>query len=300
MSGFKCRTTSFIGAIVSVALILPSVPVARSQTVTTQIDQPNRVSVTYVAPRSVDFQKLYDLLKDRRALEKIQEILSPFRLPEELTVKLTECGAVNAFYRRESSKPTVTICYELLKRISESLPKQTTPAGVSPADAEVGQFLWAVLHEVGHAIADIFDLPIFGHEEDAADNFATYIMLQFGKEPARRLIGGAALGPGGRTWEITKRESRSAEADSRLCRMNMVLPEERFYNLFVPGLRCGPDAYFTGFGGLFATNTVVEQLLTRVQNAGSCVLHGSGNLQPAYRLQEDCEAGVGYKLASEP
>ena len=246
MSGFKCRTTSFIGAIVSVALILPNVPVARSQTVASQIDQPNRVLVTYVAPRSVDFQKLYDLLRDRRALEKIQEILSPFRLPEELTIKLTECGAVNAFYRRESSKPTVTICYELLKRISESLPKQTTAAGVSPADAEVGQFLWAVLHEVGHAIADIFDLPIFGHEEDAADNFATYIMLQFGKEPARRLIGGAAwawrayLGDYKRNPVVQKRIAAFADEHG--------LPEERFYNLLCLAFGADPT-YFTDLEG---------------------------------------------------
>ena len=47
-------------------------------------------------------------------------------------------------------------------------------------------------HEVGHAAFDIFGVPIFGREEDAADNFATYIMLQFGGEQARRLIGGPA------------------------------------------------------------------------------------------------------------
>ena len=164
---------------------IDAVPVARSQTVATQMDQPNRVSVTYVAPKNPNLQKLYDLLRDRRALEKIQEILSPFRLPEEITIRTAECDAVNAYYGRENSKPTVTICYELLQRTLDSLPSATTPAGVSPADAEVGQFLWVALHEVGHAIADIFDLPIFGHEEDAADNFATYIMLQFGKEPAR-------------------------------------------------------------------------------------------------------------------
>src|SRR6516162_6765143 len=33
-------------------------------------------------------------------------------------------------------------------------------------------------------------MPIFGSAEDAADNFATYIILQFGKNQARRLIVG--------------------------------------------------------------------------------------------------------------
>ena len=241
MSGLQSKTTSFTGAIVSVALMLPHVPVAQSQTVATQMDQPNRVSVTYVAPKNPNLQKLYDLLRDRRALEKIQEILSPFRLPEELTIRTAECDAVNAYYGRENSKPTVTICYEFLQRTLESLPKATTPAGVSPSDAEVGQFLWVVLHEVGHAIADIYDLPIFGHVEDAADDFATYNMLQFGKEPARRMIGGAAwawrayLGDYKKNPVMQKRIAAFADEHG--------LPEQRFYNLLCLAFGADP-AYF--------------------------------------------------------
>ena len=99
-------------------------------------------------------------------------MLSPFRLPEELTIKTAECGVVNSFYRRENLKPIVTICYEYLRHILELSPNETSPAGITPADA--------------------FDVPIFGHPEDAADNFATYTILQFGRGQERRLIGGAA------------------------------------------------------------------------------------------------------------
>lgn len=74
-----------------------------------------------------------------------------------------ECKEVNSWYRREDFKPTVTICYEFLKRILESLPMNVI------------------------ATFDILDVPIFGHEEDAADNFAKYIMLQFGEGQAHRL-----------------------------------------------------------------------------------------------------------------
>jgi hypothetical protein len=53
-------------------------------------------------------------------------------------------------------------------------------------------------HEVGHAAFDLFNVPIFGHEEDAADNFATFLMLQFGKGQAaavdqRRRVGLASI-----------------------------------------------------------------------------------------------------------
>jgi Putative metallopeptidase len=102
---------------------------------------------------------------------------------------MMECKAINAWYKRENFKPSVTICYELLKHI---LPNETSAAGVTPPDAAVGQFLWVTLHEVGHATFDILKVPIFGHPEDAADNFATYVLLQFGQGQARPLIEGAA------------------------------------------------------------------------------------------------------------
>jgi hypothetical protein len=227
MSTFHSKITSFV--VMGVAVILPNFSLAQSQTTSTQNDQPNRVSVTYVAPTNSELQELYGLLRDHRALEKIQEILSPFRLPYELTVKTAECGVVNSWYRRENFKPTVTICYEFLKHILESLPRETIPASIAPTDATIGQFVWATLHEVGHATFDIFDVPIFGHAEDAADNFATYVMLHFGRGQARRLIGGAAwawrsyLGDYKRNPVVQMRIAAFASDHG--------LPEERFYNL---------------------------------------------------------------------
>jgi Putative metallopeptidase len=120
--------------VMGIAMFLPNSSSAQSETVA-QADQPSRVSIAYVPSTNSALQELYQLLRDRQALERIQEILSPLRLLEELTIKTTECGAVNSWYRRENYKPTVTICYELLKHIMDSVPSETTPAGVTPADA---------------------------------------------------------------------------------------------------------------------------------------------------------------------
>src|SRR5262245_46257920 len=135
-------------------------------------DRPNRVTIEYVVPKSAELQELDGMLRQHRVLEDMQGILSPFRLPEELTIRTMECGMVNSWYSRENSKPTVTICYELLRHISQSLPKKTIPGGITPRDAAIGQFFWLTTHEVGHAMFDIFKVPLFGHAEDAADNFA--------------------------------------------------------------------------------------------------------------------------------
>jgi hypothetical protein len=238
MSSFQWKTINSIGAIISVAFILPNLAIAQSQTTTKQIDHPNRVSVAYVTTKDLVLQEFYGRLRDHHALEKIQEVLSPFHLPEELTIKTAECGVVNSFYRREDFKPTVTICYEYLRHILESSPNETTPAGVTPADATTGQFFWVTLHEVGHAMFDIFDVPIFGYPEDAADNFATYTILQFGRGQARRLIGGAAW-----AWRAYLGDyKRNPLARRRIADFasDHGLPEERFYNLLCLAFGAAP------------------------------------------------------------
>jgi hypothetical protein len=150
----------------------------------------------------------------------IKEILSPFRFPEQLTIETTECGAVNAYYQRKNFKPTVTLCYEFVKRTLELLPNETNPVGLTQPDAAVGQFFWTTFHEVGHAAFDMFTVPIFGHEEDAADNFATFIMLQFGKGQARRLINGAAW-----AWRVSRLCQRPRPASRTLLQSR--LPSSR-------------------------------------------------------------------------
>jgi hypothetical protein len=228
MSSFKWKAR-LVRALIVVAVNGAYCSLAQSQPSSIAIDQPNRVSIAYVPPESSTLQELYDFLRAHHALESAQEILSPLRLPEELTIKTMECKAINAWYKRENFKPTVTICYELLKHILESLPNETSSTGVTPADAAVGQFLWVTLHEVGHATFDILDVSIFGHPEDAADNFATYVMLHFGQGQARPLMEGAAwawrayLGDYKRNPVVPTRLSAFASDHG--------LPQERFYNL---------------------------------------------------------------------
>ena len=175
------------------------------------------------------------------------------QVPEQLTVKTTECGAVNSYYQRESFKPIVTICYELLKHILDSVPNETTPAGVTPTDAAVGQFFFVTLHEVGHAAFDMFGVPIFGREEDAADNFATYTMLQFGRGQARRLIGGAAW-----AWRAYLGDyTRNPAMPTRLAAFasDHGLPQERFYNLLCLALGANRQEFADAQGYLPPTRS---------------------------------------------
>jgi hypothetical protein len=80
-----------------------------------------------------------------------------------------------------------------LDQIYQSLPKGTTPEGVTPEDAVIGETFYVFAHEMGHATFDLFKVPLLGDAENAADHFAGYMMLQFGRDQARALVTGAAF-----------------------------------------------------------------------------------------------------------
>ena len=82
----------------------------------------------------------------------------------------------------------VTVCYEYLADLLKNALEQTLPSGITQEDAILGPFMDVFLHEAGHAVFDQLKVPVIGREEDGADLFSAYIMLQFGKEDARRLI----------------------------------------------------------------------------------------------------------------
>ena len=151
--------------------------------------KPNRIDINYGEPTSPANQAVYKLLKERQALEKIRDLLSPLRLPHRLLLQTMDCeGMSNAFSNAES----VTVCYEFVDEILKNVPEKTTPSGVTPIDALIGPFMDVFLHEAGHAVFAALQIPLFGREEDAADQFSAYIMLKFDKEEARRLILGSA------------------------------------------------------------------------------------------------------------
>ncbi len=145
----------------------------------------DRISIRYVPPKNPEHQLFYTQLKQRGALEKLQKLLSPIRLPRTLRISLEGCdGEADAFY----DYAAITICYEYIDELWQNMPKETTPSGIKPFDTVLGPLYEASLHEFGHALFDMLDLPVFGREEDAADQVAAYLLLLFKDSEAYRLI----------------------------------------------------------------------------------------------------------------
>jgi Putative metallopeptidase len=123
-----------------------------------------QIRVEYVLPKNPAHQSIYDRLKQGRALERIQTLLSPLRLPRPLLLKVSRCdGESNAWY----DEGFVTVCYEFLADILKNAPEQTLPSGVTQEDAILGPLIDVFLHETGHAVFDQLKVPVLGREDFA-------------------------------------------------------------------------------------------------------------------------------------
>lgn len=196
MKEVACGSVGFVcvkGAVMRAALVLVIVGmffVTAMAGTAFAASKTNRVSIRYEPPKNPKHQEVYTELKQRGALEKLQIFLSPFRLPRTLQISAAGCdGEPDAFY----DYAAITICYEYIYQLWQDMPQEATPLfGFAPIDTVIGPFFEVSLHEFAHALFDMLELPVFGREEDAADQLAAYMLLQFGESEARRLIIGTA------------------------------------------------------------------------------------------------------------
>lgn len=144
----------------------------------------------YVPPMSLHYLPTVERLKQFRLLEQLAEFFSPIRLPHNFAMTTAECGDVNAYYSSPQRK--IVLCYELVEAIERSGPKIGEVSEFSYEEVVVGSIVGALLHELGHAVFDMNEVPVLGREEDAADAIATFIALQFSKDVARTVVRGTS------------------------------------------------------------------------------------------------------------
>lgn len=181
----------------------------------------HQFTIEYAPPKDPKHTHLYDLLRQRKVLEKFQDFLAPIYLPNPVKLQTVGCdGVINAHFWQNA----IQVCYEYFDWIFQNTPK-VAKAGLSPHDAMIGPTVDVFLHETGHAILQLLDIPIFAREEDAADYIALIIMLEFSKEDARRLILGASIISG----HDAKQEQEKNPALAALADMHS-LPAVRYFN----------------------------------------------------------------------
>jgi hypothetical protein len=107
------------------------------------------------------------------------------------------------------------------RRFKELSPEQIRGA----AEFTAGNVLFAMLHEMGHALIKDMGLPVLGREEDAADSFASVSMLKVGSEFSHGLLVQSAKG-----WYYSARQERE-QGDTINYYDEHSLDAQRAYNI---------------------------------------------------------------------
>lgn len=163
----------------------------------------------------------------------LDELSDHIALPQDFPIIFGDCGRVNAFY--SPSERAVHICYELIEMYNTSYQQLQGDAKdllgwADQSSVLTGTTLFVLLHEIGHAMTDMFDLPITGREEDAVDQFAATILIDadeegdaFEERPSRLALLGAQFFLG---------MSRSPEEMTRdLFANEHALGQQRFFDV---------------------------------------------------------------------
>lgn len=135
------------------------------------------ITVIYTPAETARGQEIQGLMERTQSYEQLTAGLNQvLSLPEPLTLNQRECGMVNAFYSPADRQ--IVMCYELVDYFLSlyAAEVETDPNAPPPEISTVGALGFVMLHELGHAVIDLLDVPIFGREEDAADQFATIIL----------------------------------------------------------------------------------------------------------------------------
>jgi hypothetical protein len=140
---------------------------------------------------------------------------------------------INAWYQQG----VVTVCYEYLDFVKKNVPTRMPRDGVTPDDALVGQTYYVLFHELGHAMFAYFQAPVFGGEEQGADQFSTYMMLQIGKDESFPLIMGATY-----TFQSFLQNPEITAPIQSFSDIHGT-PAQRFFNLMCIGYGARPDIF---------------------------------------------------------
>jgi Putative metallopeptidase len=176
--------------------------------------------VEYAAQNSSRYSEIDSRFRDEKVLENAAAKLNKsVALPKDITLQTNECGEINAFYDPNNS--TIIVCYELMEHFFTLFQN----SGKSESDSYDLMFdatRFVFLHELGHALIDVHDIPVAGSEEDAADRLSTYICLeQLGEEGANSTIAAA------QAFSIESKDSKENPAFYD----NHKLGQQRFYDI---------------------------------------------------------------------
>ncbi|MDQ6788317.1 MAG: DUF4344 domain-containing metallopeptidase [Acidobacteriota bacterium] len=176
--------------------------------------------VEHLQVKNPHFADIDRQIKEDKTLEKAADKLNrSLILPRDIILRTKDCGEANSFY--DANDYSVTICYELMERFYKVF-RASSGSDQKAYDKMFDAVRFAFLHELAHALIDVYKLPVTGNEEDAADRCSVYINLtELGDDGAHAVL--AAI-------DVFAVESKAKMPSEKNMADEHLLQEQRFYN----------------------------------------------------------------------
>ena len=134
-------------------------------------------TVNYVQPTNKSDLATLQFVKHSQAGETITSIINKnFMLSNALNITFSDEDG--PLFNPE--KFEIIVPYHFIKIVQKQFKDDHyTETGVSINDATIDVLYHTLFHEIAHAFIAMFDLPIVGKEEDAADSLATLLLIDY-------------------------------------------------------------------------------------------------------------------------
>ena len=153
--------------------------------------QQGHIKVSFVQPTRPIGMAMHQAFSNdpSHGIQTLMDVISnEFLLPRAMDVIFAETGDINAWY--DPSQHRVMMTYDFMEFIiKDAVQNKSTEA--EAIQYATGAILFTLMHEMGHALIGEMDIPVVGREEDAADEFATMILLDAGPQ-GHEILGSAA------------------------------------------------------------------------------------------------------------
>ena len=212
---------------------------ANEQGQATQPDKGN-FRVEYSDVRNPEFAQINEQFKQQRMLESIADDLNAsIAIPENVVITFKECGQPNAFWNPRDRQ--IVMCYELMAQMTEDF-KVVAKTQEQLGEMVGGALTFAFIHELGHCLIDVLNLPSTGREEDAVDQLSTFVLISLkGEEGERMAISGAISW--GIQYEKIKQSGKTAAELDMLWADEHSMDGQRFYNILCWVFGHNPNKY---------------------------------------------------------
>ena len=183
---------------------------------------PGRFILKYTDTKNPKYQRIKDYLQKSGVLANlVAELNQKLLLPVNITILMTEKD--DMFYEPDTRE--IHIGYRVLVVHEKEYKKRYPDASDEDAqDYATDAVEFFTFHELGHALIDVYHLPVVGNQEEAGDNLASIISLEYYKDGLQVVLDAAE------TFDIWDEETGGKVFEAEFQDVHPLNPS-RYYNV---------------------------------------------------------------------